>query len=364
MRQEVILPSLRRRLADRGNLVLALLIGGMFCLLRMLDGRHPPSAVEWLLPFLMVFFHLTLAPVPWQWAAEPGRQRSFARGLMLSVVFNAVWIAALFLAARAFLPAPDPFRLPPEWPAHLPPPPFRPRPLNPGWGLGLINLAFAMLVGGVLAEKEAVEARERETAGLLRQAEAKALQNQLEPHVLYNALSSLAELIHEDPLAAEEVATQLADLYRSLTRHGKRDRVTLGEERRLVEAYLAMEQMRLGERLRVAWTWPPWAEGVSIPPFFLQPLVENAIKHGIGPCDAGGDLRISCSRQGARISLRVENTGVIPPENGGQGAQLGIGLGNLEARLALWHEAGGAFQLTREGGWSVALLSWNAAEGA
>ena len=234
------------------------------------------------------------------------------------------------------------------------PPPAGPRPLHPGWGLGLANLAFAVLVGWLLAEKEAMAARERRTAGLLRQAEAKALQNQLEPHVLYNALSGLTELIHEDPLAAEEVVTQLADLYRSLTRHGKRDRVALGEERRLVEAYLAMEQMRLGERLKVTWDWPEWADAVAIPPFFLQPLVENAIKHGIGPCAAGGEVRIVCRRLGEALSLRVENTGAAPPD----GASQGIGLGNLHARLALWAEAKGNVSLIRQGDWSVAEVNW------
>jgi LytS/YehU family sensor histidine kinase len=223
-----------------------------------------------------------------------------------------------------------------------------------------VNLAFATLVGWVLAQKEATEARERRTSELLRQSEARALQNQLEPHVLYNALSSLSELIYEDPLAAEEAITQLADLYRRLTTHGKRDRVSLGEERQLVEAFLAMEQMRLGERLKVVWEWTPELDAIQLPPLLLQPLVENAIKHGIGPSEAGGEVRIYCGRDGARVYLEVANTGPAPEAS----APAGVGLGNLRARLDLWQGAEASFSLGRDGTWSVARLTWNPEGGA
>ena len=357
MRQEVILRSLLRRLTDRWNGALALVIGGLFGILRLLDGRHPPTFLEWLLPFLLVYFHLALSPVPWQWAAGGARRRASVRGLLLAVAFNGAWIAALFLIAHALAPPHVPH--PPQgWPVGFAPPP-RPRPVGPGWALGLVNLAFALIVGWVLAEKEEMEAREQQTAALLRQAEAKALQNQLEPHVLYNALSGLSELIHEDPLAAEEAVAQLADLYRSLSRHGKRDRVGLGEERRLVEAYLAMEQMRLGERLRVSWVWPEGADDITLPPLFLQPLVENAIKHGIGPCDAGGEVRISCERQDEQVVLKVANTGLPLKED----APEGTGLGNLQARLVLWTEVAGSFRLHRDGDWSEAILAWKPGRG-
>lgn len=357
MRQEILLRSLVRRLTNRWNGSLALLVGGSFCILRLLDGRHPPNLGEWLLPFVLVYLHLTLSPLPWQWAGGGPSQKAMARGLLPALAFNALWIGALFLVAHVGRP-PDFAHPPPGWPPGMMPPPLRGRHLNPGWGLGLINLAIALLVGWVLAEREAMETRELETAALLRQAEAKSLQNQLEPHVLYNALSSLSELIYEDPLAAEEVITRLADLYRRLTHHGKRDRVSLGEERQLVESYLAMEQMRLGERLKVAWQWPDWADDLPLPPLFLQPLVENAIKHGIGPCDAGGEVRIACLRADGKILLRVENTGAPLAD----GPEAGIGLGNLRARLALWTGAG-SFSLVREGTFTVAALSWKTGAG-
>ncbi len=176
----------------------------------------------------------------------------------------------------------------------------------------------------------------------------------MEPHVLFNALNGLSELVHDDPLAAEEMIARLADLYRMLTRHSEADFVPLLKERLLVEAYLAMEEMRLGERLRVEWLWPAWADAVVLPPLFLQPLVENAIKHGISPCGAGGDLRISCAREGGWVALAVANTGMAL----GSAPRHGVGLANLEARLNLWMEGAGAFTLAQDGPWTVAEVRW------
>jgi LytS/YehU family sensor histidine kinase len=232
-------------------------------------------------------------------------------------------------------------------------PPFRVPPFRPGLALGLVNLAFGIAFGWVHAAKEATEARERTTAELLRQSQARALQNQLNPHVLYNALNGLAELVHEDPLAAEEMVAKLADLYRMLTVHGEGGLVRLAEERRLVEAYLDMEQMRLGDRLQVQWHWPPWADRLALPPFFLLPLVENAVKHGISPAEQGGQVVVSCARRGAMVQLLVENSG-CPLREGHRG----VGLGNLEARLGLWTELSGSFNLEARGPWTAATVQW------
>jgi LytS/YehU family sensor histidine kinase len=217
------------------------------------------------------------------------------------------------------------------------PQPFQHRPFLPGVALGLVNLAFGLAYGWVCAEKEATEARERRTARLLRHSQARALQNQLDPHVLYNALNGLTELVHEDPLAAEEAIVRLADLYRMLTVHGDATVIRLEQERRLVEAYLAMEQMRLGDRLRVEWQWPAWADQLELPPYFLLPLVENAIKHGMGPA----------------VELLVENTGCPF-----QGRGKGVGLTNLETRLGLWTELAAGFTLEARGSWTAASVQW------
>ena len=377
MRQEVIRASLLNRVKQRANLVLVGLVGGIFCIFRLTAPIHPPGIAELLLPFAILFAHLALAPIPWQWTGDDAPRADLGRGFLQAFFFTAVWVGLVLFLLSLVSNAPelDPglgFGGPlkpgsgPEFggPMPIPPDGFGPPPMAPhhaflpGMGLGLINLTFGIAFGWVFAEKEATEAKARVTADLLRQSQAKALQSQLDPHVLYNALNSLSELVYEDPLAAEEVITKLADLYRMLTVHGKADLIPLGQERAVVEAYLAMEQMRLGDRLSVSWDWPEYADSILAPPLFLQPLVENAIKHGISPSDKGGALVVSCERAGPVVTLRVDNSG-MPLR---QGAPQGVGLSNLEARLELWEGAGGSFSLACAEEWTIAKVQWT--EGA
>lgn len=360
MRQEVIISSLVRRVTQRTNLVLIALVGALFVVFRLTVDMSAPQFMELALPFLLLGAHLFFSPIPWQWTGNDDFRAGFGRGFLQALCFNAVWLGLLMLTLYLLIGPPDEMilvRRPPPSPLDATSLEFVPkgfRVLNPGFGVGLINLAFAIVFGWVFAEKEAMEAKERLTAERLRESQAQALQNQLEPHVLYNALSSLSELVYEDPLAAEEVITRLADLYRMLTVHGKADRIPLGKERKLVEAYLAMEQMRLGERLKVEWHWPEDSDEILAPPLFLQPLVENAIKHGIGPCDQGGTIVISCIKSKSRIYLIVENNGCPL----GEEAPRGVGLANLESRLALWPEVSGTFSLSRFQEWTVAEIQW------
>jgi hypothetical protein len=366
MRQDVIINSVSRRVSTPANLLMVVLVGGMFCLFRLLMPPPVSHPVDYLSPFLLLFGHLTLDPVPWQWTGDERGRANLGRGFVQALLFDAAWISLVLVCLHLVsqqgpLHHPEAFAPPLESP-HLPLGPMPPRPLHHGpwrpffmaFTLGLVNLAFGLAYGWVSAEKEATEERERATAGLLRQAQAKALQNQLEPHVLYNALNGLAELVHEDPLAAEEAIAKLADLYRMLTVHGNQAAVPLGLERTLVEAYLDMEQMRLGERLEVTWNWPGWADPVLAPPLLLLPLVENAIKHGIGPADVGGRVEIACAREGAAVRLEVRNTGAAL----GAEARRGVGLGNLEQRLALRPELAGRFDLGAREGWTEAVVQW------
>ena len=364
MRQEIIVKSLLKRVGVPGNLLMAGLVGGMFCLFQALSGM-PAAPAEYLAPFVLLFGHLALAPVPWQWTGDDRDRAGLGRGFGQALLFDLAWLALVLvclhlLGGRPGLP---PHPLPPG-PASFPPQPmpfpFMDHPhrgmgFRPGLALGLVNLGFGIAFGWVFAAKEATEARERRTGELLRQSQARALQNQLEPHVLYNALNGLAELVHEDPLAAEEMVAKLADLYRMLTVHGEAGLIRLEQERRLVEAYLDMEQMRLGERLQVRWQWPGWADALELPPLFLLPLVENAIKHGISPAEGGGEVVVSCARVGPVVQLRVDNTG-CPLD----GDRRGVGLGNLEARLALWTEISGRFWLEARGSVTTATVQWMA----
>jgi len=360
MRQELITPTILKRISSRANLAIILLVGGMFCLFRFTLGPPGVSVSEIAFPFILLLGHLAFAPLPWQWTGDDAPMTGLGRGIVQSLLFNVVWVTLVLSVHQVAGPQrPHDFREPPpmtgpERPPPEPGGPGREPRTSPIVGLALVNVSFALVFGWVFADKEATEARERSMAGLLRQSRSRALQNQLEPHVLYNALNGLSELVHEDPLAAEEMIARLADLYRMLTHHSEADFVPLMKERLLVEAYLAMEEMRLGERLRVEWEWPSWADVVILPPLFLQPLVENAIKHGISPCEAGGELRISCTREGGSVALAVANTGRAL----GADPRKGVGLANLEARLELWMEGAGAFTLTQAEPWTVAEVRW------
>jgi hypothetical protein len=352
MRQELIVPSLYRRISDRANLGVLLLVGGMFCLFRVATGPPGVDVAELAVPFVVLIALLAFSPLPWQWTGDDAPRAGLGRGFLQAVLFNLAWV----LLIMALLHLTGPRDRPPPMEGMGPPGPRHGPHWPPFLGLALVNVAFAIVFGWVFAEKEATEARERSMAGLLRQSRSRALQNQLEPHVLYNALNGLAELVHDDPLAAEEMIARLADLYRMLTRHGELDFVPLMKERILVESYFAMEEMRLGERLKIQWDWPPWADAVLLPPLFLQPLAENAIKHGISPSEAGGEIRIACAREGQTLELTVANTG-LPLASG---LREGLGLTNLKARLELWTEASGAFTLAQKGEWTVASLRWTA----
>ena len=215
-----------------------------------------------------------------------------------------------------------------------------------------LNLPFALVLGLFLSEKERVERSESDLVDRERQARARALQSQMHPHVLFNVLGGLTELVHEDPEAAEEALVGLTELLRMLMKHGSALSLPLGEERALLERYLDIESIRLGPRLEVEVTWQDGLDRILVPPLLLQPLVENAVKHGISPHPEGGIIRIEAARTEMGLLLRVANTG-MPLD---RGAKAGTGLGNLRERLALLPQARPTLDLRQEGEWTVAEL--------
>jgi signal transduction histidine kinase len=161
-----------------------------------------------------------------------------------------------------------------------------------------------------------------------------AIQARLNPHFLANALHSVSALIATDPEAAEDALDRLGDLFRYSLEQSERPIVALESEWRFVLDYVAIEQMRLGRRLAVEMELDPATAGIEVPSFALQPLVENAIRHGIGPRRGGGIVRVSARRLGDRLELRVADDGVgVDPA--AVAASPGTGLRTLQQRLAL-----------------------------
>lgn len=171
-----------------------------------------------------------------------------------------------------------------------------------------------------------------------RHAEAKALRLQITPHFLFNALNSIAALLsHESNSVAEKMICRLSDFLRASITADPEDEVSLATELATTEAYLAIERLRFGERLSVAFTVAPDAWGAAVPPFILQPLVENAVKHGLCTPRAAIRLAINVQRQHDLLAITVTDTrhfdGPSPAEARTTGT--GTGLSNIRQRLLL-----------------------------
>ena len=163
-------------------------------------------------------------------------------------------------------------------------------------------------------------------------AELRALRAQLHPHFLFNTLNSIAALIRIDPEAAEETTTRLADVFRYVLRASDTEHARLGDELAFVLAYLDIERTRFGDRVRVKQEIQGGLESVSVPSLLLQPLVENAIRHGLASQPEGGTLTLRAHRDGDLLTLEVADDGA--GMNGDAAASSdGFGLRSVRERL-------------------------------
>jgi histidine kinase len=184
--------------------------------------------------------------------------------------------------------------------------------------------------------------RERRTLALeaqLAQAELHTLRAQLHPHVLFNALHTIALLARRDANEAIRVTVLLGNVLRSVLDSGATDERPLRDEIALIEQYLAIELVRFADRLRVVWEIEPETHDALVPTLLLQPLVENALRHGISRSVNGGTVLVSAVRSGATLQVCVWNDG--PCLHGGRVGRRGVGLTNTEERLnRLYRDAG------------------------
>lgn len=197
-------------------------------------------------------------------------------------------------------------------------------------------LAYGSLAGITHAVHFYRRYRERERRALflesnLNKARLNALQAQLQPHFLFNTLNAIATLLRRDPKAAEATLTSLSELLRLSLSQSNNQEISLREEMQFLDRYLEIQQTRFGDRLRFEQQIEPAALDCLVPTLLLQPLVENAIRHGIEPSGNPGVVRVSAQQVDGRLAVSVEDDGV------GLGAEpaasSGIGLSNLKARL-------------------------------
>ena len=187
------------------------------------------------------------------------------------------------------------------------------------------------LVGVALLRYLFIRAQWR--AQVLAQSEARvqALQATIRPHFLFNSLNTIASLIPEEPLSAERAIEDLADLFRGSMRRAD-SLISLSEELDLAKRYLQMEQRRLGDRLRIDWQVSELPEGASILPLTIQPLLENAVSHGIQPRAEGGELRVYGRAEKDNIVITISNP-LGQPEHDSSGH--GMALANIRERMEL-----------------------------
>jgi signal transduction histidine kinase len=222
------------------------------------------------------------------------------------------------------------------------------------WNIFFGVVAYALVAAvsyairsGERLRRQQVQAAEADA--LATRAQLTALRAQLNPHFLFNALHSLSVLVRRDPSLAEDALERLGALLRYSLDQGSQEQVPLRQEWAFVESYLAIEKIRLGGRLRVEFETEERALGVAVPPFCLQPLVENAIRHGLDPRPEGGTLWIRLAVESDELLLQVRDDGVgrrleePAPETNGRGT--GLGLRALQKRLENWEDAPGRLRI-------------------
>ena len=231
-----------------------------------------------------------------------------------------------------------------------------------GWllgGLPLTITAYAglLLLAAWIANRERLAAREREAAELARalsESQLSALRAQLQPHFLFNSLNGIIALVRDAETARATSALEaLSELLRAALRHGAAPTVALSDEVAFARDYLAVEQMRFADRLRVSVEVPPALLDARVPTFVLQPLVENAVKHNLMARRASLAITIAAVQDGGVLVLRVADDGVGP----GAPAEVtgGVGLKNLRERLArMFGDAGTLAVTTAANGGTVA----------
>lgn len=206
---------------------------------------------------------------------------------------------------------------------------------------------FHYLLIAFEASREA-ETRALELNLLAREAELKALRAQIDPHFIFNSLHSISALTATDPAAARRMCLLLAEFLRETLRLGANTRISLADEFALADRFLAIEQIRLGSRLQVTRETDPQTAACLVPPLLLQPLVENAVVHGVAQLVEGGTIRMAANRAGPMLTITLENP--CDPDRA-RTRGVGLGLELLEKRLTTQFGSYDAVQAAEQSGY-------------
>jgi signal transduction histidine kinase len=220
-------------------------------------------------------------------------------------------------------------------------------------GAGILGLIHAVFY---YRESQQRALREAQLETRLIESQLQTLQHQLHPHFLFNTLHAISTLMHRDLSAAERMLVQLADLLRMTLDSSTRPQIRLSEEIEFLEKYVQIEQVRLGDRLTTLFDIETDVLDAAVPTLILQPLVENAIEHGIAPLGVPGRITVSAKREHDMLVMTVDDTGPGPSERAMAALFTGIGLSNTRARLAYQFGAHYRFEFKRRpGGFAVII---------
>jgi len=206
-------------------------------------------------------------------------------------------------------------------------------------------MIYAIIVAIVLGAHAYRTMRDRAIAAArletrLAEAETAALRAQLQPHFLFNTLNAISALVPDQPVLAQRLIARLGDLLRLSIDQDRSQRSALAHELDFTDTYLAIEEARLGNRLRVVRDVAPDMLAVEVPALLLQPLVENAVRHGIAPSIGGGTLTIEAKAAGGMLRIRIADDG-----KGADGIREGVGLGNTRHRLRQLYGENQSFEI-------------------
>ena len=191
----------------------------------------------------------------------------------------------------------------------------------------------------------------------LAQSRLQVLKMQLHPHFLFNTLNAISELVHRDPERADQMLGELSDLLRMSFENLEVQEVPLRQELEFLQKYLDIEQMRFDDRLKVELKVDPETLSARVPNMILQPLVENAIKHGIAPRSSGGKIAITAVRSNGHLDISVVDDGIGVPFGDVSNVSDGVGLANTRRRLRHLYGGDHSFELAagEKGGMNVRL---------
>jgi two-component sensor histidine kinase len=305
---------------------------------------------------LWVFF---LPIVIWLSLRFPLQQPRVPLQIVLHLMMCAFIVFSNQLVTRAFLPLPPPPTL-----KLAPPPDFKMRPMSSGMRAAPDILIYLATMSACVAFAHFRQSQQRARRALelearLAQSQLHALRMQINPHFLFNTLNAISTFVHTDPQIADEMITDLSEMFRASLETSDGAEIALSQEMDLLSRYLSIERRRFGERLQVEKDISPEVAGALVPTLILQPLVENAIRHGIEPQTGVGRISIRGCRRGSDILLSVCDNGTkevkypLAQKNG----RHSIGLANVQERLQRLYGREQLLSVEKGelGGWKVEL---------